>query len=55
MKRELIKKQIELKFKPQARPMPIAQAKALLARYGQKYNPGGQDQSKDSQSTKNEE
>lgn len=45
MDRELIKRQIKLKYKPQARPMPEAQAKALLAKYGQTYKPKGQSSS----------
>lgn len=55
MDKELIRKRLELRYKPKARPMNPLRAKALLAQYGQTYNPGGQDQSQDEKSTKNEE
>lgn len=41
MNKDLIKQQVMNKLKPKARPLARASAEALLAKYGQKYNPGG--------------
>ncbi|MEM6433072.1 MAG: hypothetical protein AAF773_04320 [Cyanobacteria bacterium P01_D01_bin.115] len=40
MNKDLIKQQLLLKLKPRPRKVPTAQAKALLAKYGQTYKPG---------------
>jgi hypothetical protein len=40
MNKDLIAQQVRLKYKPRPRPMAKAKAQALLAKYGQTYQPG---------------
>lgn len=50
MDKEQLKKQILARMKPRPIPMKPTKAKALLARYGQKYQPGGEGQATDTES-----